>query len=99
MALILRSAWAVTRESGHILLEGAPAGFDAHAVAADLEANVPGVARRLGQRPATGPEPRWSRTLPTGWIATRAAPLQIASRWAASAKREAGATTSPGPAT
>ena len=43
--LILRSAWAVVRESGHILLEGAPAGFDARAVAADLEANVPGVAR------------------------------------------------------
>lgn len=33
--LILRSAWAVVRESGHILLEGAPAGFDARAVAAD----------------------------------------------------------------
>lgn len=43
--LILRSAWAVVRESGHILLEGAPAGFDARAVAADLEASVPGVAR------------------------------------------------------
>ena len=43
--LILRSAWAVVRESGHILLEGAPAGFDARAVAADLEASVDGVAR------------------------------------------------------
>ena len=43
--LILRSAWAVVRESGHILLEGAPTGFDARAVAADLEASVPGVAR------------------------------------------------------
>ena len=43
--LILRSAGAVIRESGHILLEGAPAGFDARAVAADLEAAVPGVAR------------------------------------------------------
>ena len=43
--LILRSAWAVVRESGHILLEGAPAGFDARAVAADLEATLPGVAR------------------------------------------------------
>ena len=43
--LILRSAWAVVRESGHILLEGAPAGFDARAVAADLEASVPGVER------------------------------------------------------
>ncbi|WP_299821753.1 cation diffusion facilitator family transporter [uncultured Jannaschia sp.] len=43
--LILRSAWAVARESGHILLEGAPAGFDARTVATDLEACVPGVAR------------------------------------------------------
>ena len=43
--LILRSAWAVVRESGHILLEGAPRGFDAAALAADLEATVPGVAR------------------------------------------------------
>ncbi|PYE80606.1 MULTISPECIES: cation diffusion facilitator family transporter [Rhodobacterales] len=43
--LILRSAWAVVRESVHILLEGAPAGFDARAVAADLEANVTGVTR------------------------------------------------------
>ncbi|ETA49869.1 cation diffusion facilitator family transporter [Ponticoccus alexandrii] len=43
--LILRSAWSVVRESGHILLEGAPAGFDARAVATDLEATLPGVAR------------------------------------------------------
>ena len=43
--IILRSAWAVMRESGHILLEGAPVGFDARAVAADLEAKLPGVAR------------------------------------------------------
>ncbi|MGZ9812162.1 cation diffusion facilitator family transporter [Pseudoroseicyclus sp. H15] len=43
--LILRSAWSVVRESGHILLEGAPAGFDPRAVAADLEATLPGVAR------------------------------------------------------
>ena len=43
--LILRSAWSVVRESGHILLEGTPEGFDARAVIADLEANVPGVAR------------------------------------------------------
>lgn len=43
--LILRSAWAVVRESGHILLEGAPAGFDARTVIADLEATLPGVAR------------------------------------------------------
>ena len=44
-ALILRSAWTVVRETGHILLEGAPRGFDARRVAADLEQNVPGVAR------------------------------------------------------
>lgn len=43
--LILRSAWAVIRESGHILLEGAPPGFDPRTVAADLEAALPGVAR------------------------------------------------------
>lgn len=43
--LILRSAWAVVRESGHILLEGAPRGFDARSVAADLEANIHGVER------------------------------------------------------
>ena len=41
--LILRSAWSVVRESGHILLEGAPDGFDARRVEADLVANVPGV--------------------------------------------------------
>ncbi|WP_313138172.1 cation transporter dimerization domain-containing protein [Paracoccus jeotgali] len=35
----------IIRESGHILLEGAPPGFDARAVAADLEAALPGVAR------------------------------------------------------
>ena len=42
--LILRSAWVVVKESGHILLEGAPADFDAREVEADLVANVPGVA-------------------------------------------------------
>jgi len=42
-ALILRSAWRVVKESAHILLEGAPAGFDAAAVAADLRASVPEV--------------------------------------------------------
>ena len=43
--LILRSAWSVVRESGHILLEGAPRNFDARAIASDLEKNVSGVAR------------------------------------------------------
>ncbi|AUH35768.1 cation diffusion facilitator family transporter [Paracoccus tegillarcae] len=43
--LILRSAWSVVRESGHILLEGAPRGFDTRAIASDLAANIAGVAR------------------------------------------------------
>jgi cobalt-zinc-cadmium efflux system protein len=43
--LILRSAWSVVRESGHILLEGAPRGFDARAIADNLVADVAGVAR------------------------------------------------------
>ena len=43
--VILRSAWNVVRESGHILLEGAPPGFDARVVATDLEATLPGVVR------------------------------------------------------
>jgi cobalt-zinc-cadmium efflux system protein len=41
--LILRSAWAVVRDSAHILLEASPPGFDGAAVAADLCACVPGV--------------------------------------------------------
>lgn len=45
VALILKSAWAVVRESGRILLEAAPRGFDARAVASDLETGIPGVAR------------------------------------------------------
>ncbi|SMF54134.1 cobalt-zinc-cadmium efflux system protein [Tistlia consotensis] len=36
--LILRSAWYVVKESGRILLEAAPRGFDTRAVAADLVA-------------------------------------------------------------
>lgn len=43
--LILRSAWAVVRESGHILLEGTPRGFDPRAIAFDIEKNVSGVLR------------------------------------------------------
>lgn len=34
--IILRSAWRVVGESGHILLEGAPPGFDVEAVRQDL---------------------------------------------------------------
>jgi cobalt-zinc-cadmium efflux system protein len=41
--LILRSAWRVVRDSGHILLEGTPSDFDAAEVAADLRATVPQV--------------------------------------------------------
>jgi len=40
--LILRSGWQVTRDSAHVLLEGAPPGFDAQAVEHDLVA-VPGI--------------------------------------------------------
>ena len=43
--LILRSAWVVVRESGQILLEGAPKGFDAREVAADLQANISEIVR------------------------------------------------------
>ena len=43
--LILRSAWKVVAESGHMLLEGAPAGFDTRQVMADLAEHVPGVLR------------------------------------------------------
>ncbi len=39
--LILRSAWTVVRDSGHILLEASPKGFDAAAIGADLTAAVP----------------------------------------------------------
>lgn len=41
--LILRSAWFVVRESGHILLEGSPPDFDRNAVVDDLLAAVPGI--------------------------------------------------------
>lgn len=41
--LILRSAWGVVRDSGHILLEGTPPGFDATAVANDLTREIPEV--------------------------------------------------------
>jgi cobalt-zinc-cadmium efflux system protein len=41
--LILRGAWDVTRRAGHVLMEGAPEGFDDAAVKADLRAAVPGV--------------------------------------------------------
>lgn len=41
--LVLRSAWTLVRDAGHILLEGAPKGIDTREVGADLVANVPAV--------------------------------------------------------
>jgi cobalt-zinc-cadmium efflux system protein len=41
--LILRSGWQLTRDSAHVLLEGAPAHFDAARVEKDLK-GLPGVA-------------------------------------------------------
>jgi len=42
-ALILRGAWDVTSRAAHVLMEGAPDGFDVPALRADLMATVPGV--------------------------------------------------------
>ncbi|HWW32204.1 MAG TPA: cation diffusion facilitator family transporter, partial [Steroidobacteraceae bacterium] len=42
-ALILRSAWALTRESAHVLLEGAPAGCDERTIETELVGHVPGL--------------------------------------------------------
>jgi len=42
--IILRSAWSVTAQSAHILLEGAPAGVDLHHVIHDLTDHVEGVS-------------------------------------------------------
>jgi len=41
--LILRSAWTLVRDAGHILLEGAPAGIDTREIGADLAAGIEGV--------------------------------------------------------
>ncbi len=41
--LLFRSAWALTRESGHLLLEGVPASLDRDDIARDIEGNVTGV--------------------------------------------------------
>jgi cobalt-zinc-cadmium efflux system protein len=41
--IILRSAWFLVRESGHILLEGAPDHLEVDKISADLVAAVPGV--------------------------------------------------------
>jgi cobalt-zinc-cadmium efflux system protein len=42
--IILRSAWSVTAQSAHILLEGAPEGVDLNHVIRDLTDHVDGVA-------------------------------------------------------
>lgn len=39
--IILRSAWRIVAESGHILLEGSPPGFDAPSLEADLKSSLP----------------------------------------------------------
>ena len=41
--LILRSAWLITKDAGHILLEGAPTGLDVREVQKDLETSIPEV--------------------------------------------------------
>jgi cobalt-zinc-cadmium efflux system protein len=41
--LILRSAWLITKDAGHILLEGAPSGLDVREVQKDLETSIPEV--------------------------------------------------------
>jgi cobalt-zinc-cadmium efflux system protein len=41
--LILRGAWDITRRAGHVLMEGAPEGFDAAALRLDLMNHVAGV--------------------------------------------------------
>jgi cobalt-zinc-cadmium efflux system protein len=42
-ALILRSAWGITRESADVLLEGVPAGFDVTHIETELLGHVPGL--------------------------------------------------------
>lgn len=42
--LILRSAWQLVRDAGHILLEGTPSHLDVRDIGPDLLAQVPGVA-------------------------------------------------------
>jgi len=41
--LILRAAWSVLKTATHILVEGAPEGFDREALVHDLKENVPGL--------------------------------------------------------
>lgn len=41
--LIVNSAWRLVRESGHVLLEGAPDGFDRRAIVSHLRSEIPGL--------------------------------------------------------
>jgi cobalt-zinc-cadmium efflux system protein len=41
--LLFRGAWRLVKESGHVLLEGVPAGLDRDVLARDIENNVRGV--------------------------------------------------------
>jgi len=43
-ALILRTAWKLTRESGHILLEGSPTSIDVSALEREICSEVPGIS-------------------------------------------------------
>jgi len=43
--LILRSAWALVKDSAHILLEGAPSHIDRRAIREDLPAHIDGLIR------------------------------------------------------
>lgn len=42
--LLFRSAWSLVRESGHLLLEGAPESLDRDEIARDLEDSVAGIS-------------------------------------------------------
>jgi cobalt-zinc-cadmium efflux system protein len=42
--IVLKSAWQIVKSSGHILLEGTPAGMDLAAIKADLEESVPEIS-------------------------------------------------------
>jgi len=41
--ILLRSAWSITRDAGHVLLEGAPGHIDLDAVVGDLSSGIEGV--------------------------------------------------------
>lgn len=41
--LILKSAWGLIKDSGHILLQGAPSGYDRHAINHDLMDRIDGL--------------------------------------------------------